>query len=172
MQSTTLSDGWHKLLVTVHIAAGVGALGADLALLALCAERLGGADPALIYPAASIVAAGVVAPLAPLALVTGVTLALLTRWGLFTYWWVTIKLVIATGASAALLLFLVPALQRQAAAVTGTAPNIISNGIPLVVATSTASVLIAIALALAVFKPGWRLWSGVTGTPAKAREGA
>jgi hypothetical protein len=154
MLSTTLPDGWRKVLLIIHVAVSVGALGAGLALLALGAAGLRGTDPALVYPASYMVAAGVLAPLALLALGTGLALALLTRWGLFKHGWVTIKFIITAASSGALLFDLVPALQRLA----GTAPDGLAIGSRIlpVVAPATASVLLAVALVLAILKPDWR----------------
>jgi hypothetical protein len=94
MQSMTLSSTWRKLLLTLHVTATVSVLGADLVLLALGLSSLGGADPRTIYPAAQLVSAWLVAPLAVLSLGTGLLLSILTPWGLLRYWWVAIKLAI------------------------------------------------------------------------------
>jgi hypothetical protein len=94
MQFRTLPALWRKLLLTVHVVATVSVLGTDLVLLLLGLASLGGANPLTIYPAAYLVAARLIAPLALLSLGTGLLLGILTPWGLFNYWWVTIKLVI------------------------------------------------------------------------------
>ena len=78
MQSPTLSAPWRKLLLKVHMAATVSVLGMDLVLLALGIAGMGGADPRTIYPAAYLVSARLVAPLAILSLGTGLLLAVLT----------------------------------------------------------------------------------------------
>jgi hypothetical protein len=92
MRSLSLPSPWHKLLVTIHVIATVSALGADLVLLALGIVGMGSMEPRAIYPAAHLVAAWLVAPLAALSLGTGLLLGVLTPWGVFRYWWVTIKL--------------------------------------------------------------------------------
>ncbi|NGO50956.1 hypothetical protein [Allomesorhizobium camelthorni] len=164
MQSMTLPQSWRKLLLTVHVGAGVSVLGADLVLLALGMASVGGADPVTIYPAATLIATWLVAPLALVALASGLALGLLTSWGLFTYWWVTIKLAIVVVLTGAVLFVLVPALGATADAVTGPTPRLLGAGerLPLLIAPATASTLLAVALALAVFKPGWRLRSSGT----------
>jgi len=96
MQPITLFAPWRKLLLTVHVAATVSVLGTDLVLPVLGLSSLSGADPRAIYPAAYLVGARLVAPLALLSLTTGLLLGVLTPWGLFKYWWVTIKLAITT----------------------------------------------------------------------------
>jgi len=87
MQSTMLPQTWRNALVAVHVGASASVLGTDLVLLALGIAGLAGADPLTIYPAAWLVSAWLVAPLALLALATGLALGLLTPWGLFRYWW-------------------------------------------------------------------------------------
>ena len=172
MQSMTLPQSWRKLLLTVHVGASVSVLGADLVLLALGIASVGGADPVTIYPAASLVATWLVAPLALTALACGLALGLLTPWGLFTYWWVTIKLAIVAVLTGAVLSVLVPALGATADAVTGPTPRLLGAGarLPLLIAPATASTLLLIALALAIFKPGWRLRSsGTAGADASPR---
>lgn len=86
-----------KLLLTVHLIVAVGLIGADGVLLALGIAGLAGGNPATVYPAAYLVAVAVVAPLALLTLATGLTQGLLTPWGLFRHWWVTIKLTSSAG---------------------------------------------------------------------------
>lgn len=156
-----LAQPWRNLLLSVHVAASVGVVGADLALLVLASAGLAGADPVTIYPAARLIGASLIAPLALVTLATGLLLGLLTPWGLFTYWWVTIKLAIVVVLSGALLFVLVPALGAMADAVTaGTSgPLTVRERFPLIVAPALASTLLAIALMLAIFKPRWRLGS-------------
>jgi hypothetical protein len=172
MPSVTLPQPWRNSLLSLHVAASVSVLGADLVLLALGVAGLGGADPLTIYPAARLVAVWLITPLAVLTLGTGLLLGLLTPWGLFTYWWVTIKLAIVLVLTGAVLFVLVPALGATAEAVGGPAPEPLAAGrrLPLVVAPAVASTLLAVALVLAVFKPGWRLRSREETAPLPARQ--
>jgi hypothetical protein len=159
MQSITLAAPWRKLLLTVHVVATVSVLGADLVLLLLGLSSLSGADPRTIYPAAHLVGARLVAPLAVLSLSTGLPLGILTPWGLFKYWWVTIKLAITTVLTGVVLFVLVPRLGAAADAVSGPAPSLSTSAerLPLVIAPALASTLLLLMVALAIFKPGWRL---------------
>jgi hypothetical protein len=159
MPSATLSASSRNLLLTAHVAASVSVLGADLVLLLLGVISLSGADPLTIYPAAHLVGAWVVRPLALLTLATGLALGLLTPWGLFRYWWVTIKLTIVAVLTGAVLFVLVPRLgaAAEAAAGPGADPFTVGERLPLVIAPAVASTLLLLALALAVFKPSWRL---------------
>src|SRR5262249_25645088 len=128
MQSITLSAPWRKLLLTVHVAATVSVLGTDLVLLTLGLSSLGGVDPRTIYPAAHLVGARLIAPLAVLSLSTGLLLGALTSWGLFRYWWVTIKLAITAILTGVVLFVLVPRLGAAADAVSGLSPNPLTIG--------------------------------------------
>ena len=114
--TSSASARWRAPLLTVHLVTGVGAIGAALVLLALGIAGVRGADPRTVYPAAHLVEAWVIAPLAVLALSTGVALALLSRWGLVRYWWVAIKLAITAVLTAVVFLVLEPSLAAMAAA--------------------------------------------------------
>jgi hypothetical protein len=129
----------------------------NLLLLTLGIASLSGADPQTIYPAAHLVSAWLAAPLALLSLGTGLLLGVLTPWGLFRYWWVTIKLAITAGLTLVVLFVIVPRLSIVAASVgaSGTLP--IGERLPLVIAPLLASVLLALNVFLAIFKPGGRL---------------
>jgi hypothetical protein len=155
--SMILPQLWRKLLLSAHVATTVSVLGADLVLLTLAAAGLLGADPRTIYPAAQLVAARLVAPLAVASLGTGLLLGLLTPWGLLTYWWVTLKLGITAVLTSTVLLVLVPRLGRAAAAAVAAEPLTDAQRLPLVAAPAAASALLVLAVVLAVFKPGWRL---------------
>src|SRR5262245_18568166 len=164
MQSRTLSALWRKLLLTVHIVATVSVLGTDLVLLLLGLASLGGTDSRAIYPAAYLVAARLVAPLAVLSLGTGLLLGVLTPWGLFRYWWVTIKLAITTVLTAVVLFVLVPRLGAAANTVTGPASQLLTSAerLPLAIAPAAVSTLLLLAIVLAVFKPGRRVRQSTT----------
>lgn len=159
MQFRTLPPPWRKLLLTIHVIATVSVFGTDLVLLLLGLASLGGADPQTIYPAAYLVAARLVAPLAVISLGTGLLLGILTPWGLFSYWWVTIKLAITTVLTAVVLLVLVPRLGTAANAAIGPASHVLTSAerLPLAIAPAIASTLLLLAVVLAIFKPGWRL---------------
>jgi hypothetical protein len=160
MQSRTLSAPWRKLLLTIHVVATVSVLGADLVLLLLGLASLNGADPRMIYPAAYLVAAGWWRHLPR----SRLALAVLTPWGLFTYWWVTIKLAITTALTAVVLFVLVPRLGAAADTVTRPASHMLASAerLPLVIAPAIASTLLLLAVILAIFKPGWRLRRNTT----------
>ncbi len=160
-----LSSRWRKLLLTAHVATSVSVLGTDLVLLALGISSAGGADPRTIYPAAHLVVAWLLAPLAIVALGTGVLLGMLTQWGLLRYWWVTIKLALTAILTGVVLFVLVPSLGVAAGAATAPVPRSFSAAerLPLLVAPAAGVTLLIFIVALAVYKPGWRLRSRRSG---------
>ena len=82
-------------LLTIHIIASVGLLGDSAGFLAVAIRRSLSNEPALIESSHELL--GMFAlyfgiPLSLLALLTGVALGVLTRWGVFRYPWVIAKL--------------------------------------------------------------------------------
>jgi hypothetical protein len=161
MSAMKLSPRWHKLLLTLHVATAVSVLGTDLVLLVLGISSVRGADPQTIYPAAHLAATWLLAPLATLALGTGVLLGLLTQWGLLRYWWVTIKLALTAILTGVIYFVLVPRLGVAAGAATALAPRPFTDAerLPLVVAPAAGVTLLILIVALAIYKPPWRLRS-------------
>ena len=102
--------------------------------------------------------------LALISLGTGLLLGVLSPWGLFTYWWVTIKLAITAALTAVVWFVLVPRLSAAADTVTGPASHILTSAerLPLAIAPVVASTLLLLAVVLAIFKPGWRLRRNIT----------
>jgi L-asparagine transporter-like permease len=100
-----------------------------------------------------------VAPLANAWLGTGVALALLTPWGLLRYWWTTIKLTNTVVLTVVVLLVLVPRLGAAADAARATTPHTFTaeERTPLLLAPVVASSLLALNVALAIYKPRWRV---------------
>ena len=101
------------LLLPFHIAAAVGLVGADLALVALGLQGLTGAPLAQVYPAMSLVATAVMLPLGTLALGSGLALTWTSGVGLRVAW-VRAKLGITVLLAAVLTGFLVPGLAAVA----------------------------------------------------------
>lgn len=154
------SAGLRKAVLTVHVMSSVGWFGAVLAFLVIAvlvldapATAMGGLDAAML-------AIGRVAlvPLGASALVTGVTLSLITQWGLVRHWWVLIKLVVTVVAVTVLLLYL-PGLGATAAV----PMHGVGRASPLLHA-GAAALLLGFATVLSVAKPRGR--TGFGGGPA------
>lgn len=130
-----------RLLLAVHLLCSVGWVGGVLAYLALAFAVPLADDPAVTRAAwigMELVGWYVLAPLAVLSLLTGVALALGTRWGLLRHYWVVISLTGTTLLTVVLLLHL-PSVSRTAdaaragAAVHGSdVPHALIGGILLI----------------------------------------
>lgn len=154
-----LKPPWRKLLLSVHVIVSVGLLGSDAAVLLLCIAGARGSDPRTIYPAASLIASGLLVPLALLALATGIILGLLTPWGIVRYWWVAISLALTVAGIVLGTLVLVPTLGAAAdAAIAVPGAQALSvDRLGLVKDTSAASVVLIVTVLLSIYKPFGRL---------------
>ncbi len=145
---------WRKALLTVHIAASVSVAGAAAVLTALGVSGARGAAAPTVYPAAHLIEARIVAPLALAALVTGVAQALLGKWGLFRHWWITVKLAVTAGATVVVFTVLEPALAALSHAATATSPITSQDRLRLAIVPAVALTLLLFNTALGVYKPG------------------
>ncbi len=94
-----MTPGLRKLALTVHLTASVGWIGAVVAYLALGIAAETSNEAATVrgaWIAMELVGWYAAVPLAVGALVTGVAIALGTRWGLVRHWWVVFSLVLTT----------------------------------------------------------------------------
>lgn len=95
-----------RFMLTIHVAASVGWLGAIAAYIALNVPALTSTQPQTVraaYLMMEPVAVYVIVPLALATLVTGIVQSLLTPWGLFRHYWVLISLIITAVATLVLL---------------------------------------------------------------------
>jgi hypothetical protein len=150
-----LAPRWRKLLLTTHVGASVGLLGTDATVLLLAITGARGREPAAVYPAAQTIGSLLLVPAAITSLASGVLLGLLTPWGLFRHWWVTLKLVLTTAGAVLSLVVLTPALTGLADDAGGPVP--LGQRLELVRDSGAASVVLVVTLALSVYKPFGRL---------------
>jgi len=95
-----------KLALAIHLTCSVGWIGAVAAYLALDVTVAVSRDPQTVrsaWIAMGLVVAWAIVPLAAASLLTGLVMALGTRWGLFRHWWVLISLMLTIGAALVLL---------------------------------------------------------------------
>jgi hypothetical protein len=95
-----------KFALAVHLSCSVGWLGAVVAYLVLDLTVATSQDvPAVrsAWMAMGLVVSWAIVPLALASLVTGLLMALGTKWGLFRHWWVLISFVLTVLASVVLL---------------------------------------------------------------------
>lgn len=147
-----------KLLLTGHIVVSVGMVGAGLVMVGLGISGMRGADPRTVYPAAHLIDAWVLTPLALLALGTGLLQLAAGRWNARKDWWVTIKLATTAAMAAVVALVLEPRLAAVADAAIAGRTFTDAERLPLVVAPSAAVALLIVNVALGMYKPG-RRWA-------------
>lgn len=95
-----------KLLLATHIIVSVGWIGAVLAYLALVVAAMTGPSDHLLraaWLALELIGWYVIVPLALAALMTGISVALGTSWGLIRHYWVAASLLLTVVAAAVLL---------------------------------------------------------------------
>lgn len=155
-----LSARARKAVLLVHIAAAGSWLGMDLVLGLLVITIVSG-DPVGAGAAATSIAALAPVPLLVVGLLTlasGVLLGLGTKYGLVRYRWVFVKLVL----NVALLVLVLRALGPEVAVVAEDGRSALADGSTpsagdLVFPPVTASLAMAVAMTLSVFKPWGRL---------------
>jgi hypothetical protein len=140
-------------MLTVHIVTSVGWLGVSAVLLTLGASGAAGADPEVVYPAIGLIGTALLTPLAVAAWVFGLLSSLLTPWGVFKHWWVTVKLV-ATTILTVLVLFLLGPTLRVAATGAALAPEAREQ---LLAAPIVQTVALTVITLLSTYKPWGRL---------------
>lgn len=150
-----MSPRWRIFLRTLHVVASMGLLGADASVLALAIAGWFGSAPLTIYPAAHLIGAMLVVPLALLALISGTVLGALTPWGLLRHWWVLIKFVLTLGGTVLALFVLIPALHTAAAAAVAT--TTVSDPFALVKDSGGACGVLLVTAVLAYYKPFGRI---------------
>lgn len=155
-----LPAAWRKLLLLAHILASVGWLGVTATFVVLTVALLGVGDPAVLrsgYVAHELLVTWLARPAALATLGTGLVLALATPWGLLRYWWVPAKLLLV--ATVGLTVTVSPDALVYAVAhaeAVGTASYAGAQH-TLVVMALFHVVMIGVAAALSVFKPGGRI---------------
>jgi hypothetical protein len=150
----TMGPALRKGVLTAHVTASVGWLGAVAASLVLAAAAMASSDELVVrgaYLLLEPLALYLLVPLSFASLLTGVIQSLGTRWGLFRHYWVVAKLLINVFASIVLLLYLRTLGYLAATASTGDLTSL-RNPSPLLHG-GVALVLLGLATVLSVFKP-------------------
>ena len=156
-----------KLVLTAHIAASIGWIGADAAFLALAIAGLTSQHGQLVqaaYLAMEVIAWYVIVPLSLASLLTGLLQSLGTKWGLFRHYWVLAKFLIALVATTILLIHTQPIGFMASAAAEAALSNtqLLEARIQLVVAAGAGLAVLLVNTVLGVYKPrgltpyGWR----------------
>ena len=98
----TMGPRLRKLALAVHLTSSVGWVGAVLAYLPFDVTVATSQDPRTLrvaWMAMGMVAVWGIVPLAVASLLTGLVMALGTKWGLFRHWWVLISFLLTVGAT-------------------------------------------------------------------------
>jgi len=157
-----LSRRARKAVLTVHLTSSVGWIGADIGLLVLGIVANVSGSPRTGQSAVvgmNFLATWASAPLSVLALLSGVALALATRWGLFRHAWVVVSLALNAVMVVLVLFSLVPGMrdaadQVLAASASRTPAQVLGGGAPrLLVPPSVAFVVLTFVNVINVYKP-------------------
>jgi hypothetical protein len=161
-----LSRGWRRTTLVVHVVSAGAWIGIDVMVAVLVlAGRLGTTPTrSLAYQALGTFVVWPMLTAGLVCLLTGLVLGLGTKWGLFRYWWVVVKLVLNLALCALILVLLEPGMAEivawgMALPEGGRQPRFINTlFFPPAVSLTT----LTFATTLAVVKP----W-GRTGTGAR-----
>jgi hypothetical protein len=153
-----MTSSLRKLALTTHITVSIGWFGAVAAFLALSLVGMISADAFLAraaYLAMELITRYVIVPLAIVSLLSGIVSSLGTKWGLFRYYWVLLKLLITVVATLVLLVHLQPIerLATIAAAAPVASADLRDPQLNMVVASAAALLVLVALTALSVYKP-------------------
>lgn len=153
-----MSPGLRKFVLTAHVTASIGWFGAVAVFLALSIAGLFSQNPQLVqasYLVMGLTTWFVIVPLALVSLLSGVISSLGTRWGLFRYYWVLIKLVITILASFILLIHTQPIDLLVGAVAKTTVPgaNLYRTQLQMVIASGATLIVLFVLTVLSVYKP-------------------
>jgi hypothetical protein len=147
-----------KFVLTAHVTASVGWLGAVAAFLALGVVSLTSEDAQTVRAAFLVMeptAWFVLVPFAVASLLTGLIQSLGTVWGLFRHYWILFKLLINLGAIVVLLMYMqtLSYVADVAAQTTFSSDDLGETRISPVLHAALALLLLLVATVLAVYKP-------------------
>ena len=147
-----------KFTLTAHMILSVGWLGAVVAYLALAIVGLTSHDGQTVraaYLSMEVIGWLVIVPFSLATLLTGLVQSLGTQWGLFRYWWVSVKFLLATGGTIVLLghMRAVTLMSGVAGEMTLSATDFRAQRIHLLVHAAGGLLVLLAATVLAVYKP-------------------
>ncbi len=152
-----MTPGLRKFALTAHVTSSIGWFGAVAGFLALAVAGLGSQDREMVraaYLAMNLTTWFVIVPLALASLLTGVVSSLGTKWGLFRYYWVLVKLLITILATIILLVHTQPIslLAGAVAKTTVFSADLHRLQIQMVAASGAALLVLLVLTALSVYK--------------------
>jgi hypothetical protein len=147
-----------KLVLTAHVTFSVGWLGSVAAYLGLAIVGLTGRDAQMAraaYLSMEVIGWFVIVPFSLATLLVGLVESLGTPWGLFRYWWVSVKFLLTTGATIVLLRHMESVIRMSAIARDAilAATNFRAQRIQLAVHAGGGLVVLLAATVLSIYKP-------------------
>ena len=155
----TMTPRLRRFALTVHLTLSVGWIGAVAAFLALVVAAMTAPDPQTLraaWIAMEVIGWFAIVPLALASLLTGLVMALGTRWGLFRHYWVLISFVLTILANAILLgnMQAVSFFARMAAETEGADLGRLRDGLPSELLHAGVGLLLLLVIqALNIYKP-------------------
>jgi hypothetical protein len=170
-----LTASTRKLLLTGHVVASIGWVGALAVFMAHAIASLTSHDPFVIRAAClamALTAWFVILPLSLASLITGIVQALGTAWGLLRHYWVAFKLLLTFVATLVLLLKLGPIAQLAdtAALSNFSAEDQTGLRVSLLVHAIGGLGILLCAAALAIFKPVGLLPTAARGSQSQSNQ--
>ncbi|MGV3631289.1 MAG: hypothetical protein ACO1O6_08785 [Bacteroidota bacterium] len=156
-----MSPKINKLILTSHISSSVGWFGAVAVFLVLAITGINSENEQLArsaYLAMELSAWYIIIPFCLISLITGISAALSTNWGLFKHYWIVVKLILTVLITILLMLHLQPIAYMAGIASTG---GILHNetGVRMqLIADSGGALLILLTIiTISVYKPWGRI---------------
>jgi len=161
-----LSPRARKAVLLVHVTTSVGWLGTVAGFLVLAVTGATSGDPELAracYAVMGVVGWAAIVPAALASLASGVVSSLGTPWGLFRYYWITIKLAITVIATAGLLVHMQPISHVAALAANPAWDASSAGGLRSLLILQSVLALLALvtAITLSLYKPPGRTHYGI-----------
>lgn len=165
MLMIAMSPRMTKFLLMTHISFSVGWMGTVAAFLALAIAGSAGNDQLAraCYMAMEIIAWFIIVPFSFASLVSGLIQATGTQWGLFRHWWIVVKLILTTLATALLMLHMKPIshlgeVASQQALSLGDFRNL---RIQLIADAAAAVMVLLVITTISVYKPWGQIRFGI-----------
>ena len=154
----TMTPSTHKLMLTAHVTASVGWVGALAVFLVHALASLISQDAQMVRAASlamDLTAWFVILPLSLASFATGIVQALGNAWGLFRHYWILFKLLLTAVATIVLLLKLgsISSLTDLAAGMTLSSTDLVGLRTSLMVHAAGGLLVLLTATALAIYKP-------------------
>lgn len=159
-----MSSRLSKLMLTAHLTLSVGWFGTVAAFLVLSIAGLTGSEQVVksCYLSMDLIAWFVILPFCLCSLLTGLTQAIFTQWGLFNYYWIAAKLILTLIATVVLLVHMQPIsyLAKIASETPLTLGELTAMRIRLIADAGAAMFVLLATTTISVYKPWGKIQLG------------